>query len=173
MPKIYLDTCCLVRRAELSGPSPTARSVHSGSPVKLALAASSGEIATSEIGLIEFHDVVTSMWRDTNAPNSDYDESWCDAAQDETMQDIEEGRLLVIPQATKAFEKAMMLVTMATRQHGRKLRVWDATHLINAVGWSMALGEPVDLWTTDGDFEGFMNLYPYFASRISLRNLDH
>lgn len=170
---VYLDTSSLIRRAELSGVNPTPRSQHAGTPVVTLLQQSGGEVATSEVGLLEFHDVVTVMWRDASAPNAGYDEAWRESVVDAAMEDIDEGRLLVLSQPARVFEQAMTLVTMATRQHGRKFRVWDAVHLITAVGWSIDLGTPIELWTTDGDFEGFMSLYPHFATHIAGRNLDH
>jgi hypothetical protein len=170
---VYLDTSCLVRRAELSGANPTPRSQHAGTPVVALLQGTAGAVGISEIGLLEFHDVVTGMWRDTNAPNAGYDEEWRDAVVDAAMKDIEQGGLLVLAQPAKVFEKAMALVTMATRQYGRKFRVWDAVHLITAVSWSISLTLPLELWTTDGDFEGFTAIYPYFATLVSVRNLDH
>lgn len=172
MSPVYLDTSCLVRRAELSASSATQRTRHAGPPVVVALQGSTGQIATSEVGLLEFHDVVTGMWRDINPPNTGYDEAWCESVIDDTMVDVDEGRLLVLPLPTKVFERAMTLVTMSTRQHGRKFRVWDAVHLITAVGWSMALDDHVELWTTDDDFGGFVALYPYFMAHITVRNLD-
>jgi hypothetical protein len=137
------------------------------------LGAPPDRVATSEVGVLEFHDVVTWMWRDVNPPNADYDEAWCDGAVDAVMTDIGADRLLVLKQQPKLFEHAMKLVTMSTRQHGRKFRVWDAAHLITAVSWSIELGAAVELWTTDTDFDGFLGLYPHFAAHVTVRNLDH
>ena len=141
--------------------------------MSLLLAGSPRHVATSEVGILEFHDVVTAMWRDTNAANADYDEAWCGVVIDAAMSDISAGKLTVLAQPPRVFEQAMTLVTMATRQHGRKFRVWDAVHLISAVGWSVSINAPVELWTTDGDFESFMTAFPYFATRVTVRNLDH
>jgi hypothetical protein len=45
-------------------------------------------------------------------------------------------------------------------------------HLITAVAWSIEVGSTVDLWTTDGDFDGFVDLYPFFGRYVTVRNLD-
>jgi hypothetical protein len=170
---VYLDTSALIRRAEASLPSPTQRDTHAGAPVASLLAAPSVEVATCEIGLLEFHDVVTSMWRDTDASRQDHDEAWADTAVSVVMADIANARLAVRPVAPRTYEQAMSLVTMATRMHGRKFRVWDAVHLVTATAWATELGEPVELWTTDDDFDGFLDLYPHFKSSVVVRNLDH
>lgn len=172
MADTYLDTSSLVRRAELSGPNPTPRSQHAGTPVEALLDAPPDRVATSEVGVLEFHDVVTGMWRDVNPPNTDYDEAWCEGALNAVMADIGAERLLVLKQQSRLFEQAMTLVTMSTRQHGRKFRVWDAAHLITAVSWSVEIGVAVELWTTDTDFEGFLGLYPHFAAHVAVRSLD-
>ncbi len=172
MGPVYIDTSCLVRRAELKGPKPTSRSQKAAQPVATALQNSVGSVAMSEVGLLEFHDVVTRMWRDTNAPNDVYDEEWCDSAIDEAMGDIADGRLLIRPIPVDGFEQAMTLVTMSTRQFGQKFRVWDAVHLITAIGWAAELNQTIELWTTDGDFEGFAGLFPHFTARLTVVNLD-
>ncbi len=172
MTHTYLDTCCLIRRAELSGPAPTVRTQHAGPPVVALLRQATASIATSQIGLAEFHDVVTTMWRNVNPPDDVYNETWCDNAIAETLRDVEARRLGILPLPPKVFEKAMTLVTMSTRQHGRKFRVWDAIHLITAVAWSVDQQTKVELWTTDGDFDGFVGVYPYFANHVKIVHLD-
>jgi hypothetical protein len=170
---VYLDTSALVRRAEASLPSPTGRNVHAGAPVAGLLAAPGVIVATSEIGLLEFHDVVTLMWRDTDASRQGHDEAWADAAVSTVMADIAHARLAIRPIAPRAYEQAMSLVTMATRTHGRKFRVWDAVHLVTATAWATELGARAELWTTDDDFDGFLDLYPHFKRSVIVRNLDH
>lgn len=167
MPPIYLDTSALVRRAEAGASSPDARNLKAGPPVAMLLSGTNAVSATSEVGLLEFHDVVTKLWREGK-----YDGLWCDSAIGQVMDDIADHRLAILPVAPKAFEEAMKLVTLATRQHGKKFRVWDAVHLITAVHWSGELQEPVELWTTDTDFEGFVDLYRHFRARVAIVNLD-
>ena len=48
----YLDTSSLVRRAELSGPNPSPRSQHAGTPVEALLDAPADRVATSEVGVL-------------------------------------------------------------------------------------------------------------------------
>lgn len=169
----YLDTSCLIRRAELSGPRPSPRSIKSGTPVDALIRSAAPETAAiSEIGLAEFHDVVTTMWRNTNAPDELYDETWRDAAIGQTFDDLQTSRLTVVESSAKAIEQAITLITMATRQFNRKLRVWDAVHLSTAVRWSASTNERVQLWTTDSDYASFVNVFPHFDKHIEVVNLD-
>lgn len=160
-------------RSEAAAKNPTARSTHAGPPVAALLGAGSTRVAIGEVGLLEFHDVVTLLWRDTAREKDHYDEEWARSAISETMDDLAAGRLEILSTPPKAYEQAMTLVTMATRDHGRKFRVWDAVHLVTAMNWADDLGELVELWTTDSDFEGFLSLYSYFAASVSIRNLDN
>jgi hypothetical protein len=89
------------------------------------------------------------------------------------MDDLAAGRLEVLTTPPKAYEQAMTLVRMTTRDYGRKFRVWDAVHLVTALTWAELLGQPVEIWTTDTDFEGFLGLYTHFAASVSVRNLDN
>lgn len=169
---VYLDTSALVRRAEASAGSPSPRNASAGPPVASLISASAGRVATNEVGLLEFHDIVTLLWRDTATENDHYDEMWAHSAISQAMDDLAAGRLEILPTPPKAYEQAMTLVTMTTRDHGRKFRVWDAVHLVTAMTWAEELRESVQIWTTDKDFEGFLSLYSYFASSVSVRNLD-
>lgn len=172
---IYLDTSALVRRAEAAGPIPDARNSRAGPPVAALLASPAQGVATGEVGLLEFHDVLTMFWRDTDPSRGQFDETWINGAIALVMEDIASERLLVRPAPPRAFEHAMSLVTMAARPAAgqRKFRIWDAVHLVTATAWAVELGEPLELWTTDGDFESFLQLFPSFASWISVRNLDN
>lgn len=170
---VYLDTSALVRRAEASVASPTPRNTHAGAPVTTLLAAPPGPVATSEVGLLEFHDVVMSMLRNTDAVYRTHDQAWSEAVIDAVMEDVASEHLEVRPVLPKIFEHVMTLVTMTTRLHGRKFRVWDALHLVTATAWSTEVGEQVELWTTDDDFEGFVGLFPHFGRAVVVRNLDN
>lgn len=172
MTRVYLDTSALVRRAELAAQAPTPRSLHAGRPVATLLAGTAHEVATSEVGRMEFHDVVTTMWRDSTPTGIQYDAQWWERVTQEISNEISSGRLSIRNSPPRAFQRAMSNVTMATRQHNKKFRVWDAVHLITALAWSVDVGETVELWTTDGDFDGFMGLYPYFSKNLIIRNLD-
>ncbi len=170
---VYLDTSALLRRAEASLPTPSTRDLHAGTPVATLLSSQPVAVATCEIGLLEFQDVVTLMWRDTASARRDHDEVWADAAISAVMADVASTRLAIRPVGPRAYEQAMSLVTMATRGHGRKFRVWDAVHLVAATAWATELGEPVELWTTDDDFDGFLTLYPHFEASVIVRDLDN
>jgi len=165
----YLETSALVHRAEGTAVSPSPVSVQVGFAVTARLAAGIADVATCDVGLVEFHDVVTKLLRDTG--QAAYDEAWCDNAIATLMSDLADGRLLVLPQPPKVFEHAMRLVTLATREHGKKFKVWDAVHLLTAVRWSIDAGQVVEFWTTDRDFEGFANLYPEFNANVTIRNV--
>lgn len=173
MPPVYLDTCVLIHRAELAGPQPSERTIKAGTPVADLLADGRDPCATSIVGLAEFHDVVTRMLRSNQAPDDVYDEAWWDAAIMGVMRDIEARRLVIRAEPPRQFEGAMSLVATATKDHGRKFRIWDAVHLMTAVDWSLELGERCELWTTDTDFSGFLDAFPQFASFVSIRNLDN
>lgn len=170
---VYLDTSALVRRAEASVATPDPRNAHAGPPVATLLASDTATVSTSEIGLLEFHDVVTTRWRDTNPATSQFDENWIGSAISVAMDDVGSARLTILPLPPKAFEQAMALVTMATRSRGQGFRVWDAVHLVTATAWAADLGETVELWTTDQDFENFVALFPHFGRVVQVRNLDH
>ena len=169
---VYLDTSALVRRAELGVAHPSTRAVHSGSPVASLLQNPPSLISTAEVGLLEVHDVLTRFWRDTDAAKAEFDEAWITAAISLVMSDIASGRLAIRTSPPRAFEQAMTLVTMAARTSGRKLGIWDAVHLVTATAWAVDLAKPIELWTTDDDFEGFVALFPEFSAYVSVRHLD-
>lgn len=170
---VYLDTSALVRRAEAAVLQPTPRNIHSGTPVTTLLTSPPVPVATCEVGLLEFHDVVTMLWRDSNPPYQQHDEAWAESAISQVMADIAQERLSIRAAPARAYEQAITLVTMTTRMHGRKFRVWDAVHLVTATAWASELGQSVELWTTDGDFDGFVALYPHFGQFVSIKNLDN
>jgi hypothetical protein len=172
---VYLDTSALVRRAEAAVATPDARNAHAGPPVAALLASPPQAVATAEVGLLELHDVLTKFWRDTDPATNQYDEHWIRAAIALVMEDIESGRLIIQQSPVRAFEHAMSLVTMAALPASgqRKFRIWDAVHLVTATGWAVGMGEPIELWTSDTDFESFLQLFPSFTAWISVRNLDN
>lgn len=73
----------------------------------------------------------------------------------------------------RAAEHAMILVTIATRDHGSAFRVWDALHLLTAAAWAYAIRSVVGLTTTDRDFERFISLFPHFKTHVNPNNLDY
>lgn len=170
---VYLDTSALVRRAEASVSSPTPRNTHAGAPVTTLLSAPLGPVATSEVGLLEFHDVIMRLLRNTDYDYRAHDQAWSEAATTLLMDDVASQRLDVRPVLPKAFEHVMSLVTLATRSYGKNFRVWDALHLVTATAWATDVGEQIELWTTDTDFEGFIALFPHFGRAVVVRNLDN
>jgi hypothetical protein len=170
---VYLDTSALMRRCEADVPSPTQRNKLAGADVASVLSLGTATLATCEVGLLEFHNSVTGLWRDTDANNSQYDAAWLERALTVTMEDIATGRLVVRPVPPRAFEHGMTMVTMAARKtEGRKLKVWDAVHLASAMAWATELGHRIELWTSDNHFDGFLTSYPGFARWVTIRNLN-
>ena len=170
---VYLDTSALARRAEMTVPNPSARNVHAGQPVEeLLLNDSTKVVGLSELTLIEFHDVLATDWRSNKPDHGEYDQAWAELAQLSLAQLVADGRLVLRRVPPRAAEHAIALVTLATREHGNGLRTWDAIHLITAGAWAHEIEAQVELWTTDTDFQRFVELFPHFQRFVQVRNLD-
>ena len=126
----------------------------------------------STIGLAEFRNVVALKLRDTALPMAEFDAGWFATVVGQLMKDFAEARIVVCNQPAKVLDHAIMLVDLAARQHGRSFRVWDAAHLVIATAWAEDLGQQVEFWTCDDDFQEFIALYPYFAKLIRLRDVN-
>ena len=126
----------------------------------------------SDLTIIEFHNTLATNWRTINPEYEEYDQKWVERSQIKVMELLASQRLILRPIPARAYEHAIALVTLATRDHGNGLRVWDAIHLITAVAWAHDLEEGVELWTTDKDFRRFVDLFPHFEQFVQIRNLD-
>ena len=84
------------------------------------------------------------------------------------MTEVKSASLKVVAVPPKASEHAMLLVTLATRDHGLKFKAWDATHLITAANWARSLGEPVTIVTADADFQRFIDRHSHFRAFVDL-----
>jgi len=129
-------------------------------------------LGVSSLGLVEFHNVLARNWRSTDAVDSQYDQAWVESEQDRIMRAIISRRIVIVATPSKFEEKALVLVKMATRDHGMALGAWDAVHLVTAVAWSFDLQNPIDLWTTDAHYDRFLGLYTHFSRYVSVVNLD-
>lgn len=165
----YLDTSALMRRAEGLAQTCTQRNSLIAPVIEGILEDSNRLLACSEFTLVEFHTNVTSNWRSTVLP--DCDERWWELALADLLDRIAEGRIAVIPTPVKAVERAMALVTVATRDHGRALRAWDALHFVVASSWGLSEGSDVELITSDSDFSVTLDLVGV-SGRVHLLNLD-
>lgn len=170
MRHYYLDTSVVVSWSCAAVESPSAIDTICAERIEALLADESIRIAISELTLIELHDTLSRLWRDT--AKKQYDESWTKASMSMVMEAIAVGRLEIISPPPKASEHAMLLVTLATRDHGLKFKAWDATHLITASGWAHQLDEPVVIVTADADFDRFLSNCADFRAVIQLELLE-
>jgi len=126
-------------------------------------------VACSDLTLLEFHDVLTSVWRDSNSPSCDV--AWWELSLSEILDRVEDGRLIVLPTPAGAYAHVMTLVTISTRDHGRALKAWDALHMHIAARWARAENARVEIVTADEQFEvvGILSGLDIF---LSILNLD-
>ena len=103
----------------------------------------------------------------------DYDEDWAQRSFTNLMELVAEGEVEVVPVPPKAADRAMTLVTIATRDHNIAFRVGDALHLLTAAAWATRTGSVVDLITTDTDFERFISHFRDFRSHVNPVNLSY
>ena len=80
-------------------------------------------------------------------------------------------RVTVVASPPKAVEHALVLVRVASRYHGTKLKAWDAVHIITAAGWARAIGDRVTVVTADGDFRRFFDLQGHFSALLDLEQV--
>lgn len=169
---VYLDTSALMRMVECDVSCPSARNLHAGRPVAQLCAAPAPPVGLSSLTIIEFHDVLVTNWRMSDASYKQFDQAWVELSQVKVMEMLASQQLIILPVPPRADEHAIALVTLATRDHGNGLRVWDAIHLITAANWARETQAHVELWTTDQDFQKFVDLFPDFKQFVQIRNLD-
>jgi hypothetical protein len=158
-----------MRRAEALVPNPNARNATIAPVLEAILDDPNRTVACSETTLIEFHSNLTILWRNQDLPNCD--EAWWDSCRDDVFSRIDGGRLRVLTTPPKAVEHVLSLVTVATRDHGRNLRSWDALHAVMAARWAHEEGQLVELVTSDKDFSAVL-LIPGIDHFVSVLNLD-
>lgn len=169
---VYLDTSALLRMVEFDVKNPSGRNRQAGGPVAQLCAAQSPPLGLSTLTIIEFHNNLATNWRTSVAGYVEYDQAWVERSQVRVMELVASKRLILRSAPERADEHAIALVTLATREYGNGLRVWDAIHLITAAAWAHELHTTVELWTTDQDFERFVDLFPEFKQFVQIRNLD-
>lgn len=123
----------------------------------------------SELTIIESHDVLSKLLRSTDAPQ--FNNAWFEQSLNRIMGLLASRRVTVIAPPPKAAEHALVLVTIASRDHGAKLKAWDAVHIITAAGWARALGQRVTVVTADRDFQRFFDLQGHFSTLLDLEQV--
>lgn len=165
----YLDTSALMRRAEGIARTTTARNAKIAPVLGGIFSDPTRKFGCSELGLLEFHNTITTNLRSN--VNSDWDFQWWNDARQELLEDISSGKFTVLPTPPKYAEHVMSLVTLATQEHGRALRAWDAMHAVIAGRWSYELSADVVILTSDDDFDKALAV-TNFGNRVTFENLD-
>jgi hypothetical protein len=165
----YLDTSALMRRAEGVATIATDRN-NAIAPVLAGIMADSNrKFACSELTLLEFHSNITTNLRSSANPSWDYD--WWRTARGTLLGDIGAQKIEILPPPPKSTEHVMALVTLATQQHGRALKAWDAMHAVVAGRWAYDNSANVVILTSDDDFDKALTVTD-FGNRVSFENLD-
>ena len=170
---VYLDTSALMRMVECDVQCPSPRNQHAGGPVAQLCLSQAPTVGLSPLTIVEFHDAIAKNWRMNDPQYKEFDQAWVERSQVRVMELLAMQRLTLRLVPQRAYEHAITLMTLATRDHGIGLRVWDAIHLITASAWGHELQETVELWTTDKGFGRFVGLFPHFRQFVRIRNLDH
>lgn len=164
---VYLDTSALVRYALAINGSPEQRD-QTGKQTLRGLLESDARLGASPITLAEFSSVIYTHLRDNAGWLTKFDEAAVDRADTELMTWIATGAVRVRNLGARALEMGMSYVGAASREHGRKMKAWDAIHLYEACRWSRESGEQVVIATADSDFQGFLDVFPEFTEHVSL-----
>lgn len=164
----YLDTCTTVGWCCAPVLSALPIDVACGAVVDRLLAEDS-VVGLSELTIIESHDVLSKLLRSTDSRH--FDNAWFEQSLDRVMDLLASRRVTVIAAPPKAIEHALVLVTVASRDHGTKLKAWDAVHIITAAGWARATEERVTVVTADSDFQRFFNLQGHFSALLDLEQV--
>lgn len=162
----YLDTCTLVGWCCADTSSANSLDYACSAALDRLLVSSTSRVAISELTLIELHNTLAKLWRTSNA--SHFDELWVASSMKKVMAKIASDALEVVAAPPKATEHAMLLVTLATKDHGLGFKAWDARHLITAAGWARGVGEQVRIVTSDKDFKRFFDAFDYFRQLVDL-----
>jgi predicted nucleic acid-binding protein len=101
----------------------------------------------------------------------DCDDAWWDKARADLFERVGDRRIEVLSTPTRAFEQVMALVSSATLNHNRSLRAWDALHATIASRWSFDVGYPIELITSDRDFDLVPTMMG-LGARVTVVNLD-
>jgi predicted nucleic acid-binding protein len=165
--RLYLDTSALVRWACGIAGSPETRDQRGKQRLEI-LIPGGNHVATCPVTLAEYTDVVNTLLRDQEGWKTAVDETAVDKAEAQLMAWLASDQLRIRPLGPRAFEMGMSYVAAASRDHGRKLKAWDAIHLAEAVRWARESANEVIIVTTDGDFAGFLDVFPEFKDYVRL-----
>ncbi len=169
MTLTYLDTSALMRRAEALAHDASTRNKTIAPQIMSILDDPTRLLACSELTLVEYHNNLTTNWRNGQLPGCD--QIWWASARSDLLDRVASGVVRVLPTPPKAIEQTMSLVTAATRDHGGALRAWDALHVVVAANWAHAAGGMVELVTSDGDFDPVLEIAG-FDKHLKIVNLD-
>ena len=166
----YFDTSALMRLAEGDVATPSSLNTRGRESVSKAITDDEICAAISEHTLLEFSGALT---RDVGlGDHPEFDDAWYERSFAAVMEAIASRQISVIPVPSKAAEHAMVLRRAAMNEHGISFQAWDAFHLITSAAWADHLGHPVEFWTGDPDYRRFLDRYPYFASLVTLVELQ-
>lgn len=162
---VYLDTSGLIGWACGTSGSAEARDLTCTKNVAQ-LVRSDAILVASPVTLAEFSTVLHGLVRDGQGWRSSFDLGSADRVEEQLMRWLAQGDLKVRNLGPKAFEMGMVYVASASREHGRKMRAWDAIHLYEACRWSRELDQQVSLATGDDDFAKFIEIFPEFGKHV-------
>jgi predicted nucleic acid-binding protein len=166
--RVYLDASAVVAHAlGLAGsPDPRNQNGHAGLE---ALIAGEDDLVGSPITLAEFSSVMYTKLRDGQGWLASFDNEAVLAAETRLMGWLASGRLRIRHLGPRAFEMGMAYVAAASREHGRKMKAWDAIHLYEACRWSRENGDvQITLATGDSDFNNFCTVFPEFQKHVRI-----
>ncbi len=163
----YLDTSAVVSYALGINGSPAARD-QNGYVALRGLLDGDGTLVASPITLAEFYSVMYTHSRDGTGWLANFDNAAVDRSERDLMEWIATGAVRVRNLGSDAFEMGMSYVGAASREHGRKMKAWDAIHLYEACRLSRETDEQVTLATADSDFQGILDVFPEFGKHIVL-----
>ena len=164
----YLDTNPLMRWAETLAPGSSTRACVIGQRVH-DLIGSPAHVAVSEVTIAELLSNVHTYLR--SSEKVEYDDAWMSDVYDRFMAWIGGRHIDVLPTPPHAYRSAITYLEMATREHGRALKAWDAVHIAIATQWARDSSHTVEIVTSDGSFLGFLEVFPAFREFISVVDL--
>lgn len=163
---VYLDNSALVRIPMAMAGSQNPVDIQGQKGLE-ALIESDAYLSTSPVGLAEYWSVLYTQYRDSAV--TWFDQSAVDAGEEKLMGWLASGRIRVRNLGPRAFEMGMAYVATASREHTKKMKAWDAIHLYEACNWSRENGgKQVTLATGDGDFAGFLKVFPEFERHVRI-----
>lgn len=162
----YLDTSVVVSWCCANHPLQEAEDISRAKAIDSILAAPAITLGISELTIVELYDALARRWRMSEDP--EFDESSVRSALERILSAVESGRCTVVRAPPKVTEHAMVLVTLAARDHGVSFKAWDATHLVTAARWARRVNAKVKIVTADNDFRTFLDRFSYFGNWVEL-----